>query len=562
MRCWPWTIGLLAGVIVTTVGGCAAWSPVGGHSPVPPKPRYDAQAPSAAATIPTAIPSSSVEPTATTTAPAVHSGGNGAEVYRGQQPGRTPSLPNATPPATTGPNGFNRYPMSASGGNAATGTAGYIPAHAGAAAGYQQPQGAASPYAAVQYGQPVIGQPNYPNTGPTGPEEIAPNGQPFYGEGPYLESLPPPANPLTLPSIGPVPSQIANIDVLTEETQTGRFMFGVGINSDAGVIGNIVIDERNFDMFRFPTSWSDFANGTAFRGGGQGFRLEALPGDRVQRYSVSLTQPYLFGTQVSATTSGFFFDRNFYDWDEQRLGGRLGFGYRLTPDLSANLTVRSEKVKIRNPRVLIPELVTVTGDNELFGGRIGLTHDTRDVAFAPTEGHLFEVTYEQVFGTFDYPRGTVDLRKYFLMRERPDRSGRHTLGYSFRVGVTGSQTPIFENFYAGGYSSLRGFDFRGASPVNMGVIVGGQFQFLGSAEYIFPLTADDMIRGVVFVDYGTVEPEVQIKSDSFRVAPGLGMRLFIPAMGPAPIALDFAFPIAEAATDDKQVFSFFIGFGR
>ena len=52
-------------------------------------------------------------------------------------------------------------------------------------------------------------------------------------------------------------------------------MFGVGVYSDAGVIGNIVIDERNFDLFRVPRSWQDVGNGQAFRGGGQGFRLEA-----------------------------------------------------------------------------------------------------------------------------------------------------------------------------------------------------------------------------------------------------------------------------------------------
>ena len=33
-------------------------------------------------------------------------------------------------------------------------------------------------------------------------------------------------------------------------------------------------------------------------------------------------------------------------------------------------------------------------------------------------------------------------------------------------------------------------------------------------------------------------------------------------MGPAPIALDFAFPIAKADTDDTQVFSFNIGLQR
>ena len=33
-------------------------------------------------------------------------------------------------------------------------------------------------------------------------------------------------------------------------------------------------------------------------------------------------------------------------------------------------------------------------------------------------------------------------------------------------------------------------------------------------------------------------------------------------MGPAPIALDFAFPVLKADIDDEQVFSFFIGLQR
>ena len=42
------------------------------------------------------------------------------------------------------------------------------------------------------------------------------------------------------------------VDVLVEEARTGRFMFGAGINSDAGVTGQITVDERNFDLFGFP----------------------------------------------------------------------------------------------------------------------------------------------------------------------------------------------------------------------------------------------------------------------------------------------------------------------
>ena len=133
------------------------------------------------------------------------------------------------------------------------------------------------------------------------------------------------------------------------------------------------------------------------------------------------------------------------------------------------------------------------------------------------------------------------------------------MAFSTKVGVSGSQTPIYENYFAGGFSTLRGFSFRGASPINGGVRVGGQFEFINSVEYFFPLTADDMLKGVVFCDFGTVEEQVQIKGDNFRVSPGFGLRVAIPALGPAPLALDFAFPVAKAPGDQTQTFSFFFG---
>lgn len=372
-------------------------------------------------------------------------------------------------------------------------------------------------------------------------------------------------NPLPPPGavLGPADLPEADIDVRVEETETGRFMFGVGINSDAGVTGQIVIDERNFDLFRPPRRFGEILDGTAFRGAGQGFRVEAIPGDQVQRYVVNFTEPYLFDTNVSFNVSGFYYDRIFEDWDEQRLGGRIGLGYRLTPDLSLAASVSAEQIEISDPRLTTsPQLNAAVGDHDLYSGSLTMTYDTRDVPFNPTEGSMLELSFEQTFGSFDYPKAEFDYRRYFLIAQRPDGSGRHVLAMQLRAGFTGSQTPVFENFFAGGHSTIRGFDFRGASPVENSVRVGGEFLVLGSVEYRFPLTADDMLGAVTFVDFGTVEEDIAIRDDNFRVAPGVGLRIAIPAMGPAPIALDFAFPIASAPFDDEEIFSFFVGFGR
>ncbi|TWT33269.1 BamA/OMP85 family outer membrane protein [Blastopirellula retiformator] len=393
-------------------------------------------------------------------------------------------------------------------------------------------------------GRPLGGAPIY--NPPLGPDQI-------YGPDPVYD---PGRQPF-------LPGRTADILVNAQEAQTGRFQFGVGVNSDAGVTGSIVVDERNFDYAAVPTSWDDVWNGRAFRGAGQGFRLEALPGTQVQRYMATFTEPYLFRTNISMNLSGYYFDRIYRDWNENRVGGRIGFGYRLTPDLSVGANLRLENVDISDPSTnASADLNEAIGSHDLFSGQLTVTHDTRDQPFAPTEGHLVEFSFEQAFGTFSFPRAEVDMRRYFLLRERADGSGRHTLGFSGRAGFSGSDTPIFENYFAGGYSTLRGFDFRGIGPVQGGVYTGGPFRVLGSVEYMFPITADDMLKGVIFTDVGTVQESVKLPWDEFDIAPGFGLRISVPALGQAPIALDFAFPVNKADSDRTQVFSFFIGYAR
>jgi outer membrane protein insertion porin family len=407
------------------------------------------------------------------------------------------------------------------------------------------------PEGAVQTPDPYV--PATPVVGPNGPLG-------GFREGPGIN--PGPGAPTGRDPLMEVePFRVIDIDEIVNETRTGRLMIGAGINSDAGLVGQFVIDEQNFDWTRFPRSWDDVKNGYAFRGGGQRFRFEAMPGTSVQRYLVSLQEPYLFDTPFSLGISAFFYDRRFVDWDEERVGGRIALGYQLPKDWTVTTSIRGEDVGISNPRVIPPvaEVAEVLGDNTLYGAKVAIGHDTRDDAFLPTQGHVVELGYEQIFGSFEYPIVTLEARKFFTLTERIDGSGRHVLHLGGQVGWAGGDTPVYDHFFAGGYSTIRGFGFRGASPKNGDVIVGGEFQILTTAEYMFPITADDMLRGVVFCDAGTVEEKANVDWSDFRVAPGFGLRISNAALGPAPIALDLAFPINHADGDKIRNFSFFIG---
>jgi outer membrane protein assembly complex protein YaeT len=358
-------------------------------------------------------------------------------------------------------------------------------------------------------------------------------------------------------------NQYEDILVSVTEDNTGSLMFGVGVNSDAGLTGSIVLNERNFDITKPPTSIDDLLSGNAWRGAGQEFRIEAVPGTQLQRYSTSWREPFLFDSLFSLTVGGYFYERAYNEDTEERVGGRITVGRKLNDAWTVNVGVRVENVNISNVPVGVgapPDYTSVQGNNFQYGPSIGLTRDTRDSVMRATEGSLIEARYEQMFGEFTFPLLNLSASKFFTTYQRADGSGRHVLVLHSQVSYAGPDTPVYERYYGGGFQSIRGFAFRGVGPEVNGFKTGGDFQFLNSAEYQIPILANDKFYAVAFLDSGTVEATPSLRD--YRVSAGFGFRFQIPMLGQVPIALDFGFPILKAATDNSQVFSFWLGFSR
>ena len=287
---------------------------------------------------------------------------------------------------------------------------------------------------------------------------------------------------------GPAPDFV-DIDIDVTEGRTGRLMFGAGINSNAGVVGNLVLQEDNFDILAWPRGWADFRHGRAFRGGGQSFRIEAVPGTEVSRYTASWRTPYFLGTDFSFGVDGFYYNRFFENWTEDRLGGRLSLGYIINRHWTAGVNLRLENVEFRDflnvPAT--PQLYRdVAGDNFLSTVQLRIARDTRDSPFLPSRGNLVEFAYEQAFGEFSYPRFDLTLSQFFTVWERADGTGKHTLQLRGETVWTGDDTPVFERLYAGGFQSFRGFQFRGVTPRESSFRIGGQFMALGHGRVPVP----------------------------------------------------------------------------
>ncbi len=364
-----------------------------------------------------------------------------------------------------------------------------------------------------------------------------------------------------LDPITPDEDEIYDGDVLVkvQEGRTGMFQASVGVNSDYGLVGNLSFTERNFNLFRWPTSlcradgWNN-----AFRGGGQIFSFQASPGTNVQSYRVSWDVPNVFNTKYLFGVTGLYGERSYDEWFEARYGGELRVGRQWTPRFSTTLNGGMYNVKISDPAVsFVPDLNEVLGVNRMYTVGLTATYDTRNHPYSPSAGYLIKGSAEAGLGDYNFPRITLDGRYYKTLRQRVDGTGRWVLGFSTHMGWTGDDTPIFERYYGGGSQNLRGFEYREVTPryQQSGFGIGGNFEFYNTVEFFVPISGGDEFQLALFCDTGTVAESMK-NWGRYRVAPGVGLRFSIPMLGPAPLALDFSFPISKDPNDVTEVFTF------
>jgi len=155
--------------------------------------------------------------------------------------------------------------------------------------------------------------------------------------------------------------------------------------------------------------------------------------------------------------------------------------------------------------------------------------------------------------------------KYHTVFNFPDWRGKHVLSYGGTLGMIEATSdegiPIFENFFAGGANSIRGFAFRGVGPTDVatGEQIGGKALILATTEYTVPVYSD-MVRGAFFVDAGKADTDLNdINFNNFRATLGFGFRAKVPFMGNSVVAIDFGFPFIRKDKDDEQAITFNFG---
>jgi len=356
--------------------------------------------------------------------------------------------------------------------------------------------------------------------------------------------------------------------VRVKEGVTGTVMFGLGISSETGVLGQISLRERNFDISRWPTSWRDLWEGNALRGGGQQLVAELNLGSERSSFVLSFVDPAVQNSPYSAGAKLYSTLTSWDQFDLARTGFGSSFGRRVGLHNSWRFDVGFERITMTNLAGGAPlQIARDRGSYNKPYVSFTYTVDRRDNPRLPARGYLASATAEVGFLDVDTVKVVADIEKYWTVREDEEGAGKRIVSIRGRAGMMdsygGGRVPVFERFYAGGAGSLRGFEPWGVAPIEpvRGKQVGGRSMLLGSAEYSFPVIREDL-RLATFLDAGYVKDgpfDVLSGWDEVRVSTGVGLRWLIPALGGVPLSVDLAFPILKQPGDRTRAVHFSMG---
>lgn len=349
---------------------------------------------------------------------------------------------------------------------------------------------------------------------------------------------------------------------------TGQVRFAIGATSDFGFIGELSLTKRNFDWLDWPERFGDVLSGRAFTGAGETFNLTLAPGAEQSQYGIGYTQPWLFDKPISFDWNLFLRQFSLFEYDEDTRGVGVTFGRRFTfegrehdTNLSVSATTRVESHDVSGiGEDSAPTAFLSEGDNSLVAERFAARLQRIDSVRFPTDGWYVQASQEFGFaGDLRLSKTGFEAGRYWPVYRTEDERV-HTIsvtaGFAYAQPMGSSATvgpnvfddefvPVYESYYAGGSTTVRGFQFGGAGPHgrgspflgapnvaamknsqladvgrtvksvldNDGDPMGGRVSVTATAEYGFPIY-QDILRGVVFSDAGMVR-------ESFDSAHGL-----------------------------------------
>ena len=433
-----------------------------------------------------------------------------------------------------------------------------------------------------------------------------------------------------------VPGAADQIDLnfVVDEFRSGSIGASIGYSEDSGLLVSANLTQDNF------------------LGTGRRVEIGVNRTEVRENYLISYLEPYYDEHGISRGISVFFRSTELDELDisnysTESYGSSLSFGYPLSETQRVNFSISYADTKIipgvnsafeiRARTVFYsPGAGCLLGDEELTDTECGLlqlvqagqpvgfideqgdefdsfslsaswSESSLNRGLLPTAGHSQSLVLELSVPGSDLEFYKLSYRGqvYFPMGERATLHFRTRLGYGDGYGDL-DKLPFFENFFAGGLGSVRGF--RGSTlgprtvlgagfrrqetnsgpyvaidddgdgtpdrlilepnPGTSSDAIGGNIVVEGTAEVLFqpPFIQDDqLLRFGVFLDAGNVFDSnctptqincSDIDFDELRYTAGIGIS-WITAL--APLTFSYAWALKDEPEDETDTFTFSFG---
>ncbi|WP_344760225.1 outer membrane protein assembly factor BamA [Luteimonas lutimaris] len=399
----------------------------------------------------------------------------------------------------------------------------------------------------------------------------------------------------------PVPGTSDQVDVVVnvKETTSGSFVFGLGYSQLAGVTTSVQLSQNNF------------------LGSGNRISVEAQRNVYLQRYSFSFLNPYFTDGGLSLGYNLWWreFDNSEFNtaqYSSTSASGQMVLGVPITESDTVSALFGIDRNQISTFRGYTPDSIVdyidALGARTFHSWRTELAwaRDTRNDYLQPTRGTLQRVSLETTLpgSTVQFYKLNYEFSKYWPISRALVLNTRIDLGYGDSYGsdsvrvfcqtnpgqplptpsgavmaaapadcapgstydrtLVASGLPFFENFYAGGARSVRGFRDNTLGPreaaANSTYLqpLGGSLKTVGSLEMFFPTLFDSPAARIsAFVDFGNVYKDVDaFDANELRVSTGVALMWRAPV---GPISISYAFPLRQGDNDEVERLQFTFG---